>query len=71
MNSNEAASWVQAERNDRSNRETKKRLKGIKWTTITIKVPVCPKCNNPMQHELDPSSRLLWKWVCSKCRYSI
>lgn len=67
MDTNESASWLQAERRDASNKKTKRKLKGVKWTTITIKVPLCPKCNAPMQHELDVDCRALWKWFCRKC----
>lgn len=71
MDSNETVSWLRADRLEESKKQTKRKLKGIKWITITIKVPICPKCNNPMQHELDSDARLLWKWVCPKCRHLI
>jgi ribosomal protein S27AE len=71
MDTNEAASWVHAERLERSRKKTKEKLKNVKWTTISIKVPICPKCNNSMRQELDSSARELWKWVCSKCGNTI
>ena len=67
MDANESMSWIQAERREASDKETKRKLKEVKWTTITIKVPLCPKCNTPMQHELDVDCRTLWKWICRKC----
>lgn len=71
MDTNEAGSWIRAERLEKSRKTTKKKLKSVKWTTVSIKVPICPKCNNPMQHELDSAARELWKWVCSKCGTTI
>ena len=71
MDTNEAASWVHAEEMGASQRKTIKKLKKVRWTTVSIKVPICPKCNNPMEHELDPSARELWKWICPKCRNAI
>lgn len=82
MDTNKAAFRIRAEELERSK---KAKLKNIKWTTILVKVPICPKCNNPMQHELDPSMRKLQKleyanlkfsnlkilWVCSRCRTTI
>lgn len=71
MDTNEAASWLRAERLEESRKQTRRKLKNIKWTTMTIKVPLCPECNNPMQHELDAANRMLWKWICPKCRNTI
>jgi len=71
MDTNEAASWVAAENRAKSSEETKRKLKGIKWTTRSYKVPVCPKCGTPMDHELDIAARASWKWTCRKCIYTI
>ena len=68
MDTNESASWIQAEKKEASN---KKKLKGVKWVTIPSKVPLCPKCNTPMQHELDVDCRTLWKWICRKCNNTL
>lgn len=71
MDTNEARSWRYAEQAESSNKATKKKLKKVKWTTVSIKVPICPKCSTPMMHELDPNARQLWKWLCEKCRHTI
>lgn len=71
MDSNESASWLRAERLGRSEKETRRKLKRVKWITIKIRVPVCPECGKPMQQELDTHARTLWKWVCPKCQNTI
>lgn len=38
MDTNEAASWLQAEKFEESRKQTIRKLKNIKWT--------CPKCRN-------------------------
>lgn len=72
MDTDETGSWIRAERLEKLRKETRKRLiKNIKWTTVSAKVPICPRCNSPMEHELDPNARKLWEWVCSKCGITI
>jgi len=71
MDANENAAWIEAEMNEDSNKETKRKLKNVKWTTVSIKVPMCPKCRSAMEHELDPHARTLWKWKCPQCTYTI
>ncbi len=68
---NEMRAWVGAERQEKADKETESKLKGVKWTTVSIKVPVCSKCGSPMRHELDIAARALWKWVCTNCRHTI
>lgn len=71
MDTDECRSWRIAEEKERSNKDTKRKLKNVKWTTVSIKVPVCPKCKTAMKHELDTEMRELWKWYCPKCRFTI
>ena len=71
MDTDEARSWSAAERHDKSNKATEKKLKNVKWTTVLIEVPICPKCKTPMNHELDAYARNMWKWTCSSCRHTI
>jgi transposase-like protein len=71
MDTDEARSWVEAERQDKFDKVTKKKLENIKWVKVSMKVPVCPECGTPMDHELDTYARESWKWVCSNCRHTI
>lgn len=40
-----------------------------KEKTITINVPICPRCGNEMEIETDPDARTLYHYKCNKCRY--
>lgn len=68
---NEMRAWVEAERQEKADKETKSKLRGVKWVTTSVKVPVCPKCGSLMEHELNISARALWKWICTNCKHTI
>jgi len=68
---NEMRAWCEAEEHTKNHKETKRKLKDVGWTSVLIKVPVCPECGTPMSHELDPQSRTLWEWVCTNCQHTI
>lgn len=65
----EAAAWRLAERHTRLMKEKKATDKKLKWRkkTITIKVPICPKCGCDMYIITDYETGIKGEYRCEKC----
>ena len=67
----EAAAWRKADRHTRLMKEKKAKDKKLKWrkdiTTITVDVPLCPKCGCDMATITDDETRIEYAYICREC----